>query len=75
MFPCLRARLFSAAATLLFLLRDLSTWSNSLMVAGGTSISAGVYWIYPPAGLIVAGLLAIVAAMLIDAADDEPRYD
>ncbi len=70
MFPCFRARFYGALAGILCFLGDRTTWSNALTIAGAGSLSAGAYWIYPPAGLIVAGLAAIAVAVLMHG---EPR--
>lgn len=45
-------------------------WLTVLTVAGVAAISAGVAWIYPPAGLIVAGNFALAAGLLIDGGDE-----
>lgn len=34
-----------------------------LMVLGLLAVTAGAAWIYPPAGLIVAGVLLVVAGL------------
>ena len=42
------------------------------LAAGGVAISAGVWLIYPPAGLIAGGALAIGAALLVLLGGDGP---
>lgn len=36
-----------------------------LAALGGAAVAVGIGWIYPPAGVIAAGVLAISAAYLI----------
>jgi uncharacterized membrane protein len=40
-----------------------ATWADFFLFAGAAALIAGAAWIYPPAGLIVFGVLAIVAAV------------
>jgi uncharacterized membrane protein YccC len=70
----LRFRLLSFAAGALCLLADPAPWSNLLILAGAALVSAGAYWIYRPAGLIVGGL-ALVAIAFLMAQDDSPRLE
>lgn len=43
----------------------MADWgADLLMTFGGVLISAGVGWIYPPAGLIAAGTLLIAGGVL-----------
>ena len=70
MFRFLRARL----AQLRELFSEPAAWSNLLTVCGALLISGGAYWIYRPAGPIVAGLAAIAIAVLMHS-DDDPRYE
>ena len=47
------------------LARFMADWgADLLMTFGGVLISAGVGWIYPPAGLIAAGTLLIAGGVL-----------
>lgn len=47
------------------LARFANRWgADLLMTFGGVLLSAGVGWIYPPAGLITAGVLLIVGGVL-----------
>lgn len=38
--------------------------ADALLVCGAWCVSAGVGWIYPPAGLIMAGVLLIAGGVL-----------
>jgi len=58
-------RLRSLYADCRELLGQPAAWSNLLTVGGAMAISTGAYWIYPPAGLITAGLAAIAVAVLM----------
>jgi hypothetical protein len=37
-----------------------------IALCGALGVAAGVFWIYPPAGLIVAGLFALAAGLLTE---------
>lgn len=51
-----------------------SVWTLALLLVGTAAIVAGVTWIYPPAGLIVGGLLVVAAALgLVDVDDRKGR--
>lgn len=38
--------------------------SDAMLVCGAGFVSAGVWWIWPPAGLITAGMLLIAGGVL-----------
>lgn len=51
----------------------LGRWgADLLMTFGGVLISAGVGWVYPPAGLISAGALLIAGGVLAAKGGDSP---
>ena len=51
----------------------LRQWGAAAMLAAGSLlVSAGVGWIFPPAGLIAAGALLIAGGVLWARGGDEP---
>ncbi len=71
MFRRLRNFVILGLACAIDVVSDNAAWSNALIIAGGASISAGAYWIYPPAGLITAGLVAIAVAVLMNGTEPQ----
>lgn len=55
------------------LARWLRRWgADLLLVWGAGCVCAGVGWVYPPAGLIAAGVLLIAGGVLWARGGDEP---
>ena len=45
---------------------------DGLVVLGGLGVVGGVGWIYPPAGVILAGVLLMGLGILLDMANSRP---
>ena len=56
----------SPAARIRSILNNASLQSNLLFLGGIASLFIGLWWIYPPAALIILGLVLFVAALALD---------